>query len=582
MRLQFTTALRDFYNNKLANHDEFLALLSAEIGGSWDSLTPTALAAGNTNDYTPAGFSSPLRSVMLRLTPDAAGSTLTGLVALTDGHEIAIQNIGSGTLTLASESTSSTAANRFTLANNASLVLAAGAAVIAIYDGTSSRWRVGSTGGGAIADGVTITGSGTVASPLTAIGAAPSGNAVLQSLRHNPSITPGVFTIATVTHNWSPANFATTTLIRAQANDNEGSRVTGMLAGNAGDIKVILNVATPVDDGILCFEHENTGSTAANRFICPNEDDYFIPKSGAAICVYDGTLQRWMIVGSGGRHQQSTVQQLGFFPESTTSASLSGTADDWEPTAAALQGVTYASGLGAAGASLLWKDATLWRIDTAAAGFTLTGATTYDNDNSGGHSPVKILINVGTGNLTLKHNNASSLSANRFLCPGDVDVVVGAGEMCILVSTSARGWNVLACPQADGQYTSRGAVTAARLSVGWQDSLGAAQGYITPAALPNAQTDNWNPTGFATAGVLRATGGGASCVVTGMAAGATGDIKIIEVFDAAITFKWDSASSTLGNRFKLPSSADLTIPAFGAITFRYDSGGYWWCIGYSK
>jgi hypothetical protein len=58
------------------------------------------------------------------------------------------------------------------------------------------------------------------------------------------------------------------------------------------------------------------------------------------------------------------------------------------------------------------------------------------------------LVNVGSFNLTLKHNSTSSTAANRFYCLGAVDIVIAAGDYAELMydgtnnGSGAAGWRV--------------------------------------------------------------------------------------------------------------------------------------------
>jgi hypothetical protein len=100
--------------------------------------TPTQLTA-NQNNYS--GLTD--LKVVHRLSSDAARS-ITGIVPGTaaDGLSKTLINIGSFNITLANESTSSTAANRFTCSTGADIVLAPNEAAEIFYDSTSTRWRV--------------------------------------------------------------------------------------------------------------------------------------------------------------------------------------------------------------------------------------------------------------------------------------------------------------------------------------------------------------------------------------------------------------------------------------------------------
>lgn len=100
-------------------------------------ISPSALSAGNNNDYAPTGFST---CNVVRLTPNASGSAITGLAGGVAGRVVNLVNLGSALITLEVESASSTAANRFAIP--AQTPISAGNGQRLWYDGTSSRWRV--------------------------------------------------------------------------------------------------------------------------------------------------------------------------------------------------------------------------------------------------------------------------------------------------------------------------------------------------------------------------------------------------------------------------------------------------------
>lgn len=105
--------------------------------------SPAALAAGNTNDYNPGGGIG--SRCVFRLTPDAAGSTVTGIAASTQGNIIMLFNIqtgATGTLTLAHQDAGSSATNRIICPSEISGVIPAGGSAILRYDANTTRWRV--------------------------------------------------------------------------------------------------------------------------------------------------------------------------------------------------------------------------------------------------------------------------------------------------------------------------------------------------------------------------------------------------------------------------------------------------------
>lgn len=108
-------------------------------------LSPSTLAAGSTDNYSPTGIGT---ANILRLTPDAGGtSAISGIVPTAGGslgaggRLLLICNIGSANLTLTHDATS-TAANRFLCPGSTDLVIPANATRQLWYDATSSRWRV--------------------------------------------------------------------------------------------------------------------------------------------------------------------------------------------------------------------------------------------------------------------------------------------------------------------------------------------------------------------------------------------------------------------------------------------------------
>jgi hypothetical protein len=98
-------------------------------------ITPTQIA-GNTNDYAPTSLAT---ASLIRLDSSSAYN-LTGLTGGATGRILVLHYIGTNTLTITSEDTNSSAANRFSLTK--ALIMQQNSCVVIQYDGTSSRWRV--------------------------------------------------------------------------------------------------------------------------------------------------------------------------------------------------------------------------------------------------------------------------------------------------------------------------------------------------------------------------------------------------------------------------------------------------------
>jgi hypothetical protein len=108
----------------------------------WSAAITPSISAGQ-NDWNPAGWSSGAGGInTISVTLDAA-RTVTGLAAsnVTQGDMVILQNVtgSGGALTLANESASSVAANRFRTNGNANVSLQPGGAVLMWYAGT--RWH---------------------------------------------------------------------------------------------------------------------------------------------------------------------------------------------------------------------------------------------------------------------------------------------------------------------------------------------------------------------------------------------------------------------------------------------------------
>lgn len=102
------------------------------------TVTSPSQITSNQNEY--ASFARGIN----RFTTNAARD-ITGMVAGSDGEVRVLCNTGTtaaNTLTIKDESSSSTAANRFSVPWNGDCVIPAEGSVVVFYDGTSSRWRV--------------------------------------------------------------------------------------------------------------------------------------------------------------------------------------------------------------------------------------------------------------------------------------------------------------------------------------------------------------------------------------------------------------------------------------------------------
>jgi hypothetical protein len=100
-------------------------------------ISPPALATGNTNDYNPSGLAS---AFALRLSADAAGSTLTGIIPQENGRFLLLINVSANALTIVHDATS-TDVYRFALRGNANKVLGNNDTMLVWRDPITLRWR---------------------------------------------------------------------------------------------------------------------------------------------------------------------------------------------------------------------------------------------------------------------------------------------------------------------------------------------------------------------------------------------------------------------------------------------------------
>lgn len=94
------------------------------------------------------------------------------------------------------------------------------------------------------------------------------------------------------TDDWDPDPDGTgATIIRASTDASRN--LTGMLPPDPVNeaIKIIANVGS-FD---LVLKHDQT-STAANRFLCPDNSDYTVKRNSSVTVIYDTTSSRWRVV----------------------------------------------------------------------------------------------------------------------------------------------------------------------------------------------------------------------------------------------------------------------------------------------
>lgn len=117
-------------------------MVQITYGFAWASIvTPGGGAlAASINDYSPTNMN---RVITLRLTPNAAGTTITGIATGRSGRMIQIVNLSATqTIQLTNDDAASVAANRFLTPSASTYTIPPQAFATLVYDGTALRWRI--------------------------------------------------------------------------------------------------------------------------------------------------------------------------------------------------------------------------------------------------------------------------------------------------------------------------------------------------------------------------------------------------------------------------------------------------------
>lgn len=228
-----------------------------------ESLAPAQIVA-DTNNYAPSGYDR--HCGLLVLTTDAK-RRLTGLTGGSTDRVLFVVNGGSQQLVLSDADAASTAANRFDL--NGDLTLMPKGAIKLFYNATASRWQ--RTSGGAkfntVPEDFLLTG---VSTPV-------------QITADQNDYAPNDSGTATKT-------FVLSTVLRL--NTDASRNITGMADARDGVTKTIVNVGT----NPIVLKNSSASSSAANRFDF-GADITLAAKQSARIR-YDATDSRWKLESS--------------------------------------------------------------------------------------------------------------------------------------------------------------------------------------------------------------------------------------------------------------------------------------------
>lgn len=121
--------------------------------------------------------------------------------------------------------------------------------------------------------------------------ACSSASTFSSSIALNSTISPTALG-AGPTHNYDPTGLSTAANIRQDM--SAAGVVTGLAAQASGRRIRLFNISS-TGANTLTLNHEDTNSTAANRFVLPNNSNLTIPCNSGVDLHYDATSSRWRI-----------------------------------------------------------------------------------------------------------------------------------------------------------------------------------------------------------------------------------------------------------------------------------------------
>jgi hypothetical protein len=93
-------------------------------------------------------------------------------------------------------------------------------------------------------------------------------------------------------NDYAPAGIAAASVVRLDMNAN--INITGWAGSNVdGSVLIVENTTTT---RTLILQHENAGSAAANRMLCPGAQDVQLQPLCSAVMIYDSTSARWRVL----------------------------------------------------------------------------------------------------------------------------------------------------------------------------------------------------------------------------------------------------------------------------------------------
>lgn len=241
------------------------------------------------------------------------------------------------------------------------------------------------------------------------VAAGSSGNANISFVSSGGTKTPLVVTPNTDQNDYNPAGLSSTGELRF--NHTAVMKVTGIAAQTNG-FKLIINNTT--SDYLLWLEHENTSSTAANRFSLPNKFPAFLMPGDTITLSYDTTISRWRVI---------------FWPNRGAGMGLS-VFDDFLVSSTEAIGAFLSTNTNVNGR-------VGWYATAGAGGGSGFATTTFDFNNASQRPMGVFAYNAGTSNSSMWGITAASGSGRALL--GNNNCVLSVARFALPNTTPTSG-----------------------------------------------------------------------------------------------------------------------------------------------
>lgn len=349
--------------------------------------------------------------------------------------------------------------------------------------------------------------------------------------------------------------------------DNEATRISGLstdgIAPNS--VRILLNDSVSgLDSGGVVFLDSATVRT-------PNGEPCLVSyQSGAGIYLNERDDAWHFMWGCSSWSYRVKTQALNLYPACIVTVAA-GTYNDWNPTCE----TSYATG-GLAGGSLLLKDYAAVVVTTTGAKITGIGSITGGNHDPADPGQVKVMWNNGPGVLEFALEAGSS-PALGFTIPNSIRL--RAKEGAILFSPGSdlatdHRWHAIGLAQGDVRDRLQ-VLQSLVASVAELDAV-RMTGRVTPAVLPAAVVNTWDPVDATTGKSFHAAyhlrlQGSVGTVLCGLAAGQQGERHLLTNYSSDYLIRSDCPSTPAATRIAIPGGGDRIHRYRGHVEIQYDT-----------